>query len=482
VSDGITISGGGSTAVATDELFAAAQLLHRLAIESSALRNELASIDRLVSMNGLTAGHAPASAARAEFDIDQAKIVLGEMEVESRGISWALSSAAEAYGFIERFIGGVGYQLAGDGAALAGSVVSAFAIASPVVALGARLAVHGLVEAHAFEGDPAAATHGPHGDNELLTNPLTTAAVRTATMSLDDGMLTASGVPYPVARFLGDGGLGVAGLAFASTALMGAGASVGLLTETPVRQVAAQSHPVAAPPAGFADRLSRVPAIGDGPQVVVERYSMPTGPDEYAVYITGTETFSLQATTEPWDMTSNFANAAGTGSGSYDSVVQAMRAAGVDDTSPVQVTGYSQGGGTAARIAAGGEFNVVGVTTFGGPTGQVPIPAGIPTVIVEHTDDIVPAMGGMQVNQQALIVERDVFAGRDIPTDYAVPAHHLEYYEETARLMDAATSEQVTGAAARLDAFGRGATSITSTAYTFERVDPSAPATHQGGR
>lgn len=94
--DDLIISGGGATAVATDELFTAAQLLHRLALESAALRLELGSIDRLVSMNWLMTGRAPAEAARAEHDIDQAKIVLGEMEVESRGIGWALSSAAES--------------------------------------------------------------------------------------------------------------------------------------------------------------------------------------------------------------------------------------------------------------------------------------------------------------------------------------------------------------------------------------------------
>lgn len=428
-------------------------------------------------MDGLTVDHAPASAARAEFDIDQAKIVLGEVEVESRGVGWALSNAAEAYGFVERFISGLGTRLAGDGAALAGAAASAAALASPLVVVGARFVGRGLVDSHVFEGDPATASRGPHDHNELLTNPVAAGVVRTAVMSIDDGAMTASGIPYPVARLLGDGGIGVAGLAFGAAALMGAGASIGLLTETPVRQVAEHQRAVTAPPVGFAERLERVPdpITNGGSQVVVDRYTMPDGVDRYDVYIAGTVTFSPEATTEPWDLTSNLANAAGPGGGSYDAVVQAMRGAGVDDSSPVQLTGYSQGGGTAARLAASGEFNVIGVTTFGGPTGQVPIPASIPTVIVEHTDDIVPALGGVQLNQQALIVERDVFAGRDIPTEYAVPAHHIEYYEETARLMDAAASEQVTVAAARLDSFAAGATSVTSTAYTFERVEPAAP-------
>lgn len=472
--DGITISGGGSTAVATDELFASAQQLHRLALEAASLRIELGGIDRLISLWGLQRLKAPVSAARAESDIDQAKIVMAEVEAESRAIGWALSSAAEAYGFIERFIAGVGFQLSSDGAAIAGTVLSASAAASPLVVGAARMMLRDAVSAHLFS-QPAGPS-GSHELNEIVTNPITAGAVRNASMSMDDGILAASGMPYPIAQLLGDNGLGLTGLGFSSAALMGAGASVGLFTETPVRATAEKSTTVDGPPTTFSERLGRVPdpEADGGAQVVVEKYTMPGQPDRFEVYVAGTVTFSPEATTEPWDMTSNMSNAAGDGGGSLAAVEDAMRKAGVQDSSQVQLTGYSQGGGTVARLAASGDFNVVGLTTFGGPTGQIPIPADIPTVIVEHTDDIVPALGGYQANQQALIVERDVFAGREIPDTYAVPAHHIEYYEETAALMDAASSDQVTSAASRLASFGAGATSVTSTAYTYERVDPSA--------
>jgi hypothetical protein len=476
VGDGLTISGGGSTAVATDELFAAAQQLHRLAREAAAMGLDLRTIDSPV--DALVAAQAPAAAARAEFDIREATSVLARIEAESHGVGGALSTAAEGYGFVERFVDALGLQLGGVGAALAGTVLRAAAVASPLAFVAANLLVRGLVASHVFSGGSGTGSSGPHESNGLLTNPLAVGIIRNATMSVDDSVLAAVGVPGPLASLLGDAGLGVTGLAFASTALIGVGASVGLLTETPVRVVAEHPRPVTGPPTGFEDRLSRVPdpATDGGAQVVVEKYSMPGEPDRFEVYIAGTVTFSPEATTEPWDMTSNMSNAAGDGSGSVASVAEAMRLAGVDDSSPVQLTGYSQGGGTAARIAASGPFNVVGLTTFGGPTGQVPIPGDIPTVIVEHSDDMVPALGGVQANQQALIVEREVFAGRDIPTDYGVPAHHIEYYEETARLMDAASSDQVTQAAGRLDAFGAGATRVTSTAYTFERVDSSGSA------
>lgn len=482
--DDLVISGGGSTAVATDELFASAQRLHRLALEAASLRLELGGIDRLMSMDSLTIAHAPADAARAEFDIDQAKAVMAELEAACRGIGWALDNAAEGYGFIERFISGFGMQLAGDGAALAGTVLSIGAAAAPMAAAGAQLAGRRVVASGALSRDPASTSSGPHASNAVLTNPAAAGVVRTAAMSADDLLMTASGLPGPVAHFLGDGGIGVAGLAFASTTIMAAGAAVGLFTETPVRPISEQRHAVAGPPGGFAERLSRVPdpAAADGAQVVVEKYTSPGQPDRFEVYVAGTVTFSPEATTEPWDMTSNLSNAAGDGGGSVASVVQAMRMAGVDAASPVQLTGYSQGGGTAARIAASGDFNVVGLATFGGPTGQVPIPPAIPAVIVEHSDDIVPALGGMQLNQHALVVERNVFAGREIPVQDAVPAHHLEYYKETARLMDAASSDQVREAAARLDAFGSGAATVTSTAYRFERVEPASLSATSGSR
>jgi hypothetical protein len=476
VGDGLTISGGGSTAVATDELFAAAQQLHRLAFEAAAIGLELGTAGAPVE--ALVAASAPAAAARAGFDIREAMSMLARIESEAHGVGGALSTAAEGYGFIDRFVGALGLQLAGVGAALAGTVLRAAVVASPLAFIVAHQLVRGLVASHVFSGGSAPASPSAHESNGLLTNPLAVGIIRDATMSVDDASLVAGGVPGPLASLLGDAGLGLTGLAFASTAIMGAGSSVGLFTETPVRLVAEHSRAVTGPPAGFEDRLARVPdpATDNGAQVVVEKYSTPGEPDRFEVYIAGTVTFSPEETTEPWDMTSNMSNAAGDGGGSVASVVEAMRSAGVDDSSPVQLTGYSQGGGTAARIAASGDFNIVGLTTFGGPTGQVPIPADVPTVIVEHSDDMVPALGGVQANQQALIVEREVFAGRDIPTEYAVPAHHMEYYEETARLMDAASSDQVTQAATRLGAFGAGAIRVTSTAYTFERVDPSGRA------
>jgi len=160
----------------------------------------------------------------------------------------------------------------------------------------------------------------------------------------------------------------------------------------------------------------------------------------------------------------------GTGSGSYDSVALAMHEAGITADSPVQFTGYSQGGGTAAQLVASGNYNTQGLVTFGGPTGQIDLPEAVPTVIVEHRDDIVPALGGTQQNVHAVIVERDVYGGHDIPQEPVFPAHRRGPYEETAVLMDAAHDERLTETVERLNSFAPVGATVTSTAYRFERM------------
>lgn len=476
MSDDLTISGSGSSAIATDELYASAQSLHRLATEAASLHLLLISIDDLVSMRTLLGADAPASAARAESDIHQARMVIVEIEAAARALAWALGTAADGYGFVEHVIGKVGVGLSGQLGGLLGRFLPGALLLS---SRGILSALGGGAAAVAVQGGPDEALANlksfAHGHNELTTNPVTVSLVRNAAMSADDVLMGASGVPPALATILGDSGLGIVGLALAAGTLQGMTRPVGVLAETSVRATSIEPRPVDGAPTGYADRLSRVPhpEADGGPQVVIEKYSTPGHPDRFEVYVAGTVDFSPIAGSEPWDMTSNVSNAAGHGGGSYESVVAAMKLAGIQDTNPVQFTGYSQGGAIAAMLAASGDYDAQGVTTFGAPTGQVPIPESIPAVLVEHSDDIVPAFGGVQANQHAVIVERAVFAGHEIPRDLAFPAHNIDRYLETARLMDNASSDQLTGAAARLDRFGATATTVTSTGYTFERVPPS---------
>lgn len=167
-------------------------------------------------------------------------------------------------------------------------------------------------------------------------------------------------------------------------------------------------------------------------------------------------------------MTSNVSGIAGLPAGSTAAVRDAMAQAGITPTSPVVLTGHSQGGLVASLIAASGDYTVSNVVTFGAPAGLVEIPADIPVLNVRHSDDIVPALGGHDASPHALVVERELFAGSAIPTDPVFPAHQMSSYRETAALIDDARSPEVRSALAELDAFTRrGGVTPTVESSTF---------------
>ena len=137
---------------------------------------------------------------------------------------------------------------------------------------------------------------------------------------------------------------------------------------------------------------------------------------------------------------------------------------------PVVVNGYSQGGLVASLVASSGNFDVKGVVTFGAPSGQVHIPASVPVLSVRNAEDLVPATSGYDVNPHAVVVQRTVFAHQPVPSDWAVPAHRLDYYQQTAAIVDNAQSERVRSVLDPLDAFGAGATKVDSTLWVATRV------------
>jgi hypothetical protein len=464
------ISGGGSFAVATDELFAQSQSLHRVANEAASIRSLVSMVDHFVSPLRLVGVSAPVSAFIAEAEITKARFLLWDMEANARVCGRALTTAAEGYGFVEHMVGRIGVGLSGQLGGLLGQFFPGVAEATVTSRLGSQLGGI-LPEGSGDTVNKVGQVVQQH--NDLITNPVTTTLARDVTMSSDEFTLAANGVPAPLASLIG--AIGLVGLPLGVGTVKYVGNSAGALKETPVVATSIESRTVSGAPTGYVDRLSRIPhpEVDGGAQVVIEKYSTPGEADRFGVFIGGTADFSPTAGDEPWDMTSNVSNAAGEEGGSYRAVVDAMKMAGVESHSPVQFTGYSQGGGVAAMLSASGDYNAQGLATFGAPTGQVAIPESIPAVLVEHTDDIVPAFGGAQNNQHALIVERQAFGGEAVPTDVAVPAHDIHSYERTAHLMDAAGSDQLNGARAKLDAFASHATTVTSTAYRFERVHPA---------
>jgi hypothetical protein len=146
---------------------------------------------------------------------------------------------------------------------------------------------------------------------------------------------------------------------------------------------------VDAAPVTLADRLSRIPA-GES-RVRVDRFDSPDGP-RFEVFIAGTE-FG-HGPNDPWWAGANAEMLSGGDSRSIAATESALRESGVTSSTPVVLTGHSQGGAIALALANSGRYRVDAVFTIATPVGLVDVPSGIPLVHVVHPEDAVPALGG----------------------------------------------------------------------------------------
>lgn len=136
--------------------------------------------------------------------------------------------------------------------------------------------------------------------------------------------------------------------------------------------------------AGTPDAAVRITAVDKG-----------NGP-AYIVTIPGTSEWNLRSGSNPMDTVGNLASASGTLSTASQAVTMAMRQAGIPDGAPVMLVGHSQGGMTAANLAADpgfrGQFNVTNVMTYGSPIDSARIPSSVDTLAVQHPFDVVPRL------------------------------------------------------------------------------------------
>ncbi|ANP74712.1 hypothetical protein [Cryobacterium arcticum] len=497
---GLTVSGGGSTLVATDVVFAEMAALRLVQGDAEGWRDRLGRVSALGV--GPAPGWRPNDLGACVFG---ALAAIDDVAERSRTLADALSATAEDYGRLEGGLAGMlrvtgswlGYALGALGPLIALSAATPLAY----LALGSLLT--STLSGRTPTVVPPALTDWVSANPQLLTSPLTVALVRTLASSADDAALGRAGVPFPVAALLGDGGAGLLGAGSSALGLLGAGRAAGMLRETPVRVspvgasagaattagtpagIAAGmttgavpptgptagplsvprrgpaaggtagllgvpqrgSVPVSVtvprsllaapePPTGFADLADRIPTRDDGGQVRVERYGDAAHPS-WVVYLGGTLEWSPTGSTEPWDMTSNVTAVAGQESGSYAAVLRAMQAAGVATEDPVLPVAHSQGGLLAVELAARGDANVVGLVTFGAPAVPAALPEGLPAIAIEHSDDIIPATGGAPAADDGrLYVRRELFADQPVPADETLPAHQMTAYQDTARLVD----------------------------------------------
>jgi pimeloyl-ACP methyl ester carboxylesterase len=135
---------------------------------------------------------------------------------------------------------------------------------------------------------------------------------------------------------------------------------------------------------GTPDAAVRITVVdkGDGPA--------------YIVTIPGTSEWNVRSGTNPMDTVGNLSSAAGSMSTASQAVEMAMVQAGIPRDAPVMLVGHSQGGMTAANLAADPEFrrhfDVTNVMTYGSPIDSTRIPADVKTLALQHPFDVVPRL------------------------------------------------------------------------------------------
>ena len=199
----------------------------------------------------------------------------------------------------------------------------------------------------------------------------------------------------------------------------------------------------ARPPTGLAAAARRIPG-GDAARVRVERYDLPGGRREWMVYVAGTQSAGLGGA-DPFDMRSNLQLYSGEGAASVDAVRAAMDAAGVAPGEAVHLATHSQGAMIGVALA-GADPDVRTLITFGSPV-PAEVAPDVLAIDVRHADDPVAALAGpapiaAQGSSGSVQVSRVVDPLPHLG-DATLPAHHMEAYVETARLVEASADPRL---------------------------------------
>ncbi|WP_165066387.1 alpha/beta hydrolase family protein [Marisediminicola senii] len=474
MSDELVIGGGGVVGVGTASLYEYATSIETAGELMGECAVRLASANDRTAPGMLRAGDAPLSAVRAERAIDDAVTQLTAAAERCAILASAVRASADRYGITEASAARLSQLLAADiglglgyfGSTIGVLMLPGFAATVTGGVVAGLLLSRIIPDRHLRSMREAIGENGTRVARALLSDSRVVDLLRVGVSSADDVGAGLLRTPQPVARATGDEGLGLVGLDTAASAVVAAGSSVGLLRETGLLRPVISGAPTTRAE-GFADRADRVPHAAA--QVRVDRYVRPGRPDRFEVYLGGTIDPSPSATDQPWDMTSNVVSIAGGDAGSYRAVKEAMEIAGVVEGSEIQLTGYSQGGLLAANLAASGDYDVKGIYTLGAPAGHVQVPAEVPWVAVEHTEDLVPALGGRWSSDDAIVVRREALPEVLDDGGPMLLAHQLTRYQETAALIDGVTEARVGAAKEAFTSFGADAESVETTWFESQR-------------
>lgn len=198
-------------------------------------------------------------------------------------------------------------------------------------------------------------------------------------------------------------------------------------------------------PTTLSGALQRMPGVDDS-RVRVERYTMPDGSRQFAVYITGTQSMGVGGGDDAWDNASNVELYGGAASASYEATLAALEAAGAEPGDAVQAFGHSQGGMIATYLALDSDYDVQTLVTLGSPVSG-DVGPGTLSVEIRHTDDPVAALaGGGHMGsvgaEGSFVVLREADPASGI-SDVQLGAHLMPAYLETAALVDASGDPRV---------------------------------------
>jgi hypothetical protein len=470
VAEDITISGGGSFAVATDEMHRLAQCLELARDLAWQAKRELSRLP--AQSHG---SETDSSTSELRWAIENATTELTQLETDAAANAFAVRASAEAYGFTDRAIAAVVDGLSGMLGYGIGFLAPILLLNTlRVLALGGGVAYLALAAANGGpEGVPGALKSWLQDNREALNNPATVELIRLTMMSSNEAISGAAKIPYGVSEALE--GLGLVGISSSAFLSILAGNSVGLFGETPIAMRQTSTSGGEQPPRGLAERIERLPdpkQNDNGEQLRIDRYSAPGQPDRFDIYIAGTVDFSPVSGEEPFDLTSNFHGMADLPAGSYRGVEKALELAGVTSTSPVVFTGHSQGGLLASSLASSGNYNTQGVVTIGAPTGQIAPGGGFPVIAIEHTEDLIPALGGRRSDLETIVVRRAVLRNASLTGDVFFPAHERTAYAETAKIADTASNNVLREAIEKIDHIGGDSQSTQSTTWLAKRIHP----------
>ena len=457
----LVVSGGGSSTVATDEMRADVESMTAISAGLAIVRGQLAIAD--ATLTEASRAMTQVGWARAAMDDAWAATTTAKDISDYLGdqLVIAIDNYTETEQNVEAMAFGIDRLLsywAGDALS---QVPSADWLASGLPWL--------LRDQFDDQADPIGA-RDIDPTNPLFTDPQFIEAVRRFVMTGENFADGYGGAAAEAADQLRE--MGVSGAALSGQLLLMYAWQSGLLRETNVSVTKTATYERPGPIDSTLDRIAAIPdpaLRADGAQIRIDEIH-DGDTVRYEVFIAGTADFNPISKGEPFDTTSNVAGVAGQSPASYRATVLAMEQAGITDLSEVSFVGYSQGGLIASMLAASGDYNTRGLTTIGGPSGQIIIPAGVPALLIEHYEDLVPALGGTQANTDALVVRRHAFNDANPPdTNLPLPGHQLQYYLETAELIDDAESSLLQGTVAQLNEFSDG-DQVISTWYTAERV------------